>query len=806
MGVVNVTPDSFSDGGAWFTPEAAVAHGRELVAQGADLLDVGGESTRPGAERAERREELRRVLPVVEALRAAGAGRRSTRCAPRSPPPRWRPAPPSSTTSAAGWPTPRWPRSSPSAAVPFVAMHWRGHSRDMQTGRATTTSSPTWSRELRERVEALAARRRRPGRRRARPRLRVRQERRAQLGAAAPARRGRGARPPGPRRHLAQDASSGACGRTAGRAPGRRSSATSPPRPRPCTPPGTASGACGCTTSPATVDAARRRRAPCSGRPRERHAVSGVSRDRIRLIGCSRSRFPRRLRPRAPRGPGVRRRRRAAVDLAPAGASDDLADTVHYGEIGAAVLARIAGEPLDLIERLAELHRRRTPSSTAAVDEVDVTVHKPQAPVGVPFGDVTVTVTPARDPGARGRRRRREPAARRAAARRTSPAAAVDALAQHAGLTVVSSSGLYDTEPVGGPEQPDLPQRRRHGPHHAVAPVAAARAARHRGGVRPPVREVRWGPRTLDLDLIQYGDPASDTDVTSDLPRLTLPHPRAHERAFVLVPWLEADPERRAARRGPGGAGRRPRRRRSTPAGVRRHRRPTPHPTEGHETDAAQRIRVQTLVLVAAVDRHHRRSPSSRSSPASGSLVPRPPCCSGVLLVAMGGLVLWLARPVRRYLHGRATTPLDPLRAARTVVLAQAAALTGSAAAGWYAGQLAVVAERPLARREPGPAAAAGALVVAGVALAAAGLVAQRWCRVDPPDEDDDEPRPGCDGRRSAATRQRLRSVPKATSVPDARVAATCRRRRRRRTSSPARPPCRPPGSPGSTSRAPARC
>ena len=53
---------------------------------------------------------------------------------------------------------------------------------------------------------------------------------------------------------------------------------------------------------------------------------------------------------------------------------------------------------------------------------------------------------------------------------------------------------------------------------------------------------MRWGARTLDLDLVQYGDPASDTDVTSDLPRLTLPHPRAHERAFVLVPWLEADP------------------------------------------------------------------------------------------------------------------------------------------------------------------------------------------------------------------------------------------------------------------------
>jgi dihydropteroate synthase len=68
MGVVNVTPDSFSDGGAWLDPAAAIAHGRELVAEGAAILDVGGESTRPGAEPVPAQEELRRVLPVLEGL------------------------------------------------------------------------------------------------------------------------------------------------------------------------------------------------------------------------------------------------------------------------------------------------------------------------------------------------------------------------------------------------------------------------------------------------------------------------------------------------------------------------------------------------------------------------------------------------------------------------------------------------------------------------------------------------------------------------------------------------------------------
>lgn len=70
MGVLNVTPDSFSDGGLWFETGEAVAHALEMVEQGADILDVGGESTRPGAEHVSEEEELRRVLPVIEAVAA----------------------------------------------------------------------------------------------------------------------------------------------------------------------------------------------------------------------------------------------------------------------------------------------------------------------------------------------------------------------------------------------------------------------------------------------------------------------------------------------------------------------------------------------------------------------------------------------------------------------------------------------------------------------------------------------------------------------------------------------------------------
>src|SRR5919112_1744208 len=77
MGVVNVTPDSFSDGGMLEDAGAAVAHGERLMADGADILDVGGESTRPGADPVPAEEERRRVVPVVEALAADGGAQLS---------------------------------------------------------------------------------------------------------------------------------------------------------------------------------------------------------------------------------------------------------------------------------------------------------------------------------------------------------------------------------------------------------------------------------------------------------------------------------------------------------------------------------------------------------------------------------------------------------------------------------------------------------------------------------------------------------------------------------------------------------
>ncbi|QXJ26686.1 dihydropteroate synthase [Actinomadura graeca] len=133
MGVVNVTPDSFSDGGTWFDPEKAIRHGLDLVAEGADIVDVGGESTRPGAQRVSLEEELRRVVPVIEALTAenvpvsvdtmrAEAAEAALAAGARLV-----------NDVSGGLADPEMPRVVAAAGVPYVVMHWRGHSHDMQT-------------------------------------------------------------------------------------------------------------------------------------------------------------------------------------------------------------------------------------------------------------------------------------------------------------------------------------------------------------------------------------------------------------------------------------------------------------------------------------------------------------------------------------------------------------------------------------------------------------------------------------------------------------------------------------------------
>ncbi|MGO9081336.1 MAG: dihydropteroate synthase [Streptosporangiaceae bacterium] len=157
MGVVNVTPDSFSDGGAWLQPDAAIARGLELTAQGADIIDVGGESTRPGAERPLAAEELRRALPVVAGLAAGGvlvsidtmraavaaaaleAGARIVN------------------DVSGGLADPQMAGLIAAAGVPYVVMHWRGHSHEMQRLAVYRDVVAEVRDELGQRVAALTA-------------------------------------------------------------------------------------------------------------------------------------------------------------------------------------------------------------------------------------------------------------------------------------------------------------------------------------------------------------------------------------------------------------------------------------------------------------------------------------------------------------------------------------------------------------------------------------------------------------------------------------------------------------------------
>jgi dihydropteroate synthase len=132
MGVVNVTPDSFSDGGEWFEPEAAIAHGHDLIAQGADIVDVGGESTRPGAARPSVAEELRRVLPVVRALTGACCVSVDTMRAEVAAAAIDAGARLVNDVSGGRADSAMLPLVA-EAGVPYVCMHWRGHSEDMQS-------------------------------------------------------------------------------------------------------------------------------------------------------------------------------------------------------------------------------------------------------------------------------------------------------------------------------------------------------------------------------------------------------------------------------------------------------------------------------------------------------------------------------------------------------------------------------------------------------------------------------------------------------------------------------------------------
>ena len=428
MGVVNVTPDSFSDGGQWYGTDAAIAHGLELAAHGADIVDVGGESTRPGAQRIDEDEELRRIGPVVTELVRAGLPVSIDTMRARVAEFALDAGAQLVNDVSGGLADPDMPRLVAAAGVSYVVVHWRGHSHDMYS-RAVYADVVTEVRdELTRRVDAVVHAGVDPGRVVLDPGL------------------GFGKRPehnwpllsrPGGAEHAGRDPFPG---------PGR----------------GVAQGLPG--------QAARRLRRHARAVRRTRRGHGGRHR------------------------PG-RRGRRLVRARAP----------------GSAERGRGPGRG-----RLAADRGSRRPMTGRPVPR-----HRVLLSVGSNLGDRLGILQ-----------------------------GCVQAIGGLADTDVLAISPVYETAPVGGPAQPDylnavLVVGTALGPRALLAATQGIEA--DFGRVRQPGTE-RFGPRTLDIDIISYDEEVSDDPV------LTLPHPRAHERAFVLAPWHDLAPRAVLPGRGPVAA------------------------------------------------------------------------------------------------------------------------------------------------------------------------------------------------------------------------------------------------------------
>lgn len=390
MGVLNVTPDSFSDGGEYFDPADAIERARELVQQGADIIDVGGESTRPGAAPVSLEEEQRRVLPVIEALAAEGVTvsvdtlHAATATA--------------AVAAGAHYVNDVSGGLHDSAMLDTVAKLSSEHGTRLIIGHWRGVPDPAHSRSeygdvVSEVRDALAAR--------------------AALAVSAGIDPNRIVLDPGLGfdktaaqgwqllAHLQQLTVLGypvlvgasrkrMLAETLG---GRDDTATRDLATAVVSSLVARSGAWGVrvhdvasTTAALAVTQAFEAGAPSGNDPRSR-----TPRDRVTLTGLEVYAYHGVYDFEREQGQRFVIDAEVALDLSRAAAGDELARTVNYAELAGAILEAAASDPVDLIETLAE-RVARVALGFAGVQQARITVHKPDAPIDATFGDVSVTI------------------------------------------------------------------------------------------------------------------------------------------------------------------------------------------------------------------------------------------------------------------------------------------------------------------------------------------------------------------------------------------------------------------------------
>ena len=399
MGVLNVTPDSFSDGGNYLQPDAALAHARELIAQGATIIDVGGESTRPGAERVTPTEEQRRVLPVIAALSAEGIAVSIDTVNAETA--RLAVAAGASVINdvSGGTADDDMLHVAAQTGATLVLMHWRG----IPDPQHTKSGYRDVVGEVRSELAALAAAALAAGVQRERIvldpglgfdktaaqgwQLLGQLDQLASLG--YPLLIGIS------RKRMLRETLPDSEGEALDLA--RLDGATATVSALTAGVWGVRVHAVGATADAIAIAAAMRGGAAAvrSLAPEVSAAAQvpydSSAQDRITLTGLEVFAHHGVFDFEREQGQSFFVDAEISVDLRAAAAGDELAATVHYGELADAILAAVKRDPVDLIETLAE-RVAQVALEYAAVREARITVHKPDAPINANFADVSVTI------------------------------------------------------------------------------------------------------------------------------------------------------------------------------------------------------------------------------------------------------------------------------------------------------------------------------------------------------------------------------------------------------------------------------